>query len=320
MPLRTLIIAVGLLLPAAVRADPVALTIADPAHFWAANGYIELSPAIKVSVPPGWESETAVYLKLPKDRLIEVSPASGSAAANIKLPAGSIIDRVAKVRFPDGSFGVEDVRGTRWDEQGTEWFHVYRPTGAAPNSPLQGYEWRRGNAAEQSSATDLMTAFLAKTPMPPSGGLPDRRDIRRFRGLNNCAACHQAVKPEARASGERLPPWPTDARGLYVPIAVLSDSGLLSDTDDWNDPNAGNPLVKALCGDQPAELSGGGARQWFTCANGKMPKGVRNIAEGFASGNSYAIKVCASRRTLYEHMTVEARKAFAGAFKACGLT
>ena len=319
MSLRTRIVAVCLIVPAAVHADPVALVIADPAHFWASNGYVELSPAIKVSIPPGGESETAVYLKLPKDGLIEVIPASGSETANIKLPVGSIIDRVAMVRFRDGTFGVEDVRGTRWDEQGTEWFHVYRPSGASPNAPLQGYEWRRGNADEQRQATDLMTAYLAKTPMPPYGGLPDRRDIRQFRNLNNCAGCHQLSKPEARASGEPLPPWPTDARGLYVPIAVLSDSGLLSDTDDWNDPNAGNPQVTVLCGDQPAELAGGGSRQWFSCANAKLPKGVRNIAEGFRSGDAYAIKVCASRRTLYEHMTRDARKAFTAAFNACGL-
>ena len=229
----SLIIGLILTLPQAVHADPVPLRIADPANFWTSNGYVELAPAIKVSIPPGGDSETIVYLKLPADGLIEVIPASGQATANIKLPAGSIIDRVAYVRLRDGGFGVEDVRGTRWDKDGTEWFHVYRPVSAEKKAALQGMEWRRGNVAEQASATDLLAAFLEKTAMPPFGGLPDRRDVRQFRGLNDCAACHQVSKPEARAGGEPLPPWPTDARGLYVPIAVLADTGLLSDTDDW---------------------------------------------------------------------------------------
>src|SRR5437763_1114356 len=50
-------------------AAPQPIDVADPARYWAQQGFVELEPAIRVSKPPGFE--TSIRLRVPADGRIE---------------------------------------------------------------------------------------------------------------------------------------------------------------------------------------------------------------------------------------------------------
>lgn len=64
------------------------------------------------------------------------------------------------MRRADGTFAIGDVRGTRWDDSGAEFFHVNRPLNDRDNAPLVGFEWRREDLEQQGAATALLTELV----------------------------------------------------------------------------------------------------------------------------------------------------------------
>jgi hypothetical protein len=303
----------------AFAADPGQIRridIADPAHYWRDNGFVALSPAIRVSVSPG--AETVVYLKIGAGGPIATRYLPDQRRYSLSLPPGSAADRVSFATDRAGHRTIDDVRGTRWDTTG-EYFHVYRPVSGGIDAALAGYEWRRGDAAQERAATALLTDLITSTPAPFGERPADAEDVERFRALNRCQLCHVADKPQARSSDEALPPWATDGNGLYVPPAVLGDEAPLSDTDFFDDPNAGDRFVAARCASVPATLQGRSGDHWYRCADGSLPVGRRDVAAGRAVGDPYAARLCASRRYLYGRLDVLGREAFAAAFAACGI-
>lgn len=101
---------------------PVATEIVNPSQYWAESGFVALVPAIRVSVTPG--SKTAIYLRVPDGQRIATRFLPDQARYTLKLPPGSVADRVSYSMRADGTSALRDVRGTRWDENGVEFFHV----------------------------------------------------------------------------------------------------------------------------------------------------------------------------------------------------
>ncbi|MCK6454409.1 MAG: hypothetical protein L6R19_26700 [Alphaproteobacteria bacterium] len=303
---------------AAPASEPRRVEIADPSRYWRDNGFVELTPAIRVSVPLG--ARTLVYLKIPEGGLLTTRQVARQQRPTIRLPPGSAAARVSLTADEAGTWTVEDVRGTRWDAQGREYFHVYRPRGAEAGAPLVGYEWPRGDDALQDRATALLTDLVRDLPLPFRGSAPAPREVARFRALNDCGSCHQPDKGQASSPFERLPPWLTDASGIYVPLAVLSDRAVLSTTPAFHDPNAEDPFVAARCADgAPASEYVRWGRHFFRCGDGGMPVGIHDMQAARAAGDAHAGRVCASRRHLFERMDEAGRRAFAAAFRACGI-
>ena len=312
-----LIIWTVLLATAAAAGEPRRVEIADPAHHWHDDGFVELTPSIRVSVPLG--ARTLVYLKLPDGARLTTRYLADQRRHTILLPPGSASDRVGLMADEAGTWTVEDVRGTRWDAEGREYFHVYRPATAAAGARLVGYEWRRGDAALQQRATEMLTEMVSDLPTPFSGSPPSGRGIAQFRALNECQSCHVPDKGQATSPYERLPPWTTDASGIYVPLAVLADRAVLSTTPAFHDPNASDPFVQARCAGGPAMEYVRWGRHFFRCADGGLPIGLHDVAAARAAGDAHAERVCASRRYLYERMDDAGRQAFTAAFRACGI-
>ncbi|MEM7293229.1 MAG: hypothetical protein AAF420_07535, partial [Pseudomonadota bacterium] len=292
-------------------------------RYWRDAGFVELFPIVRPSVIAGKSSGTSIFLKVPKAGTISTSQVAGENRYTLKFPPGTIADRVSYrlYRKSDGEIGgaVNDVRGTRWDSDGREYFHVYRPTGVAPDMPLVGYEWPRGDRAAQRSATELLVDHIRKTPKPITGGFLSRSDVRRFRALNNCAACHIANKPMAQQMHSRLPPWPTDASGLFVPGSVLLDSLPLSSTSDFHDPNDLDPFLIASCETEEARMHTRSYATWFTCIDSVAPMGTRDVLRALQASDTYTQAVCASRRYLFDRLDQRGRIAFSHAFKVCGI-
>ena len=91
---------------------PTRIEIADPRAYWRDQGFVELTPAIRVSVAPG--ARTAIYLKIPEGARIGTRLLPAQGRATLILPPGSASDRVSLAASADGEWTVDDVRGTRW--------------------------------------------------------------------------------------------------------------------------------------------------------------------------------------------------------------
>jgi len=293
----------------------IALTINNPTSYWSEHGFVRLEPAVRMSVIPG--AETAIFVHIPEGRRVITRFLHDQARYTIALPPGSSADRVSYSKRPDGSQVIDDVRGTRWDDYGTEFLHVYRPTSDVPNSPLAGFEWPRHDSRLQKMATEQITAFMQLTGQRYPSLRASRSDLARFRRLNNCGFCHFSNKPSAQTTDDELPPWPTDALGLYVPLAVLGDSAPLSATPFFDDPNAGDPFVSAGCGLGAATVLRSGSSRWFTCSDGSVPMGHYDLKDALLADDDHGQLACAARRYLFNRLDDLGQVVFAPAMMAC---
>ncbi len=142
-----------------------------------------------------------------------------------------------------------------------------------------------------------------------------------FRRLNQCGACHQANRPVPKTtteSGLALPE--TDADGFYQPITVLTDFMTLVNDRPW-DLNAGDPYITVWCGNDKAKpTTRGDSYQRYTCPGNVTPVGKLDMAAALKLKNPHALKVCAARKYLYEHMDDNGREIFASGFAECGIS
>ena len=286
--------------------------IASPGQYWRNAGYVALVPAIRVSISPG--TETLIYLHVPDGAKITTRLLAEQGRHSFVLPPGSAADRVS-LSLREGA--IEDVRGTRWGSDGSEFFHVYRPTKPGAGAPLAGYEWRRDNAVAAAAATKKLLAMMRSVGrLHPDLGM-SRDDAGRFSSLNQCQSCHQADKPVALDDRDPLPPWATDGSGLYVPISVFDDSAPLSMSDAFDDPNADDRFVTATCAGAPAARETGYGARYFSCPDGAMAMGRYDLQAALDAGDEHAQKVCASRRYIFSHLDETGRAAFAKAMAPC---
>lgn len=294
--------------------DVRAISIADPQRHWQDKDYVEMTPPIRVSAIAG--TQTVIYLYLPQGALLQTRQVASQERYSFVLPQGSSVDRVSFSPSPDGTMDITDVRGTRWDDNGIEYFHVLRPDGPEHNATLSGYEWPRENLDAQNTATSKLVELIQSAAAAPVS----RRSLARFRMLNRCQSCHVSDKPQASLANGPLPPWPTDGSGLYVPLAVLGKEALLSDSDFFDDPNAGDPFVSVSCNSGNINAHDNGRSRWFTCPGNVIAGGQYDITAALIAGEDHARRVCASRQYLFGHMDETGRDVFSGAMAECGLT
>ena len=302
--------------------EVVRVRITDPRRYWNASGFREMTPSIRLSTQAHTSARTLIYLKIGDggDLLTHSGPAG---SRTIQYPPGSESDRVSMVMYrKNGLLGytVDDVRGTRWDHNGREYFHVYRASGPEPHAPLIGYEWPRDNARAASEATERLTQILRTTALP-NGYLSGDYYIYRFRQLNRCQGCHWPNKPSARRVSDRRPPWATDASGLYTPLAVLHDYAPLSAESAFHDPNSADPYIKAHCGSPTgptnAERLGSPGGYYYRCPDMTYPIGVRDLRRAVRNGDRYSESVCDARRYLFGRLDLNGRRHFAAAMRSC---
>ena len=302
--------------PAPPLANVKPVEIADPEHYWQAGGYIKLETPVRISVARG--TGTLVYLRLPPTGTIATRYLADQKRTTFALPAGTALDRVTVAQGGDGKIFISDVRGTRWGGDGTEYFHVYRPTSLAANAPLTGFEWPRKDAKAQAGATAELIRMMRAISGKVTELVASSPDLERFASLNECQGCHVANKAIGKNPDDPLPPWPTDGSGLYVPLAVLDDVAALSTADFFDDPNVEDKFVAAKCasGKDANVLHEDGAG-FYGCADASMPMGRYDFTAAMRAGEAHAKEVCTSRKYLYERMDEAGRKAFAPAMAVC---
>ncbi|MCB9535974.1 MAG: hypothetical protein H6704_06880 [Myxococcales bacterium] len=305
-----------------LAAPPTPLRVEHPAAYWTANGFVPLAPPVHLPEGLAGRTRTVVWLKLPPDAVVRTAR-DARGRPSLRFPPGTVADRVESWRpRPDAPYRVADVRGTRIAADGAQIFRAMRPERPGVGAALFGFEWRRDDAAAGEAVVEAVQAALRRGagsawPLPPA-----RREAAaaRYRRLADCGGCHTPDRPDSArartASGVRRG---TDGSGFYVPRTVLADAAPLEAYRPY-DPNADDPCVRVRCGvaDASRWARPNGA-VGFRCADGSAPRGTLDLACAERAARPHAAAVCASRRVLYDHLDAAGRRAYAPAFRACGL-
>jgi len=301
MPRTAAIALVAIVLAGCHKRDTlVPVDIAGADDYFAKNGYVELVPPVRLPTDADGRTRIAVWLKLPKRGSIELD-----AAGRLRMPDGAVAERVESV-----GDRVIDVRGTRFDDDGKEWFHVYRRAG----DRLVGVEWPRDDAGAEKRARARIEELVRDSETADGGAR--ETSIARWRALEDCAACHQKDRDEATLVGA-LPNRATDGSGLFVPATVLSDAAPL-ERHRPRDLNIEDHDIRITCARGAAMIAADkeGGRQ-PRCTDGGVPRATLDVASALAAGDKHAQQMCASRRWLASRLTDKARARFAAAVAEC---
>jgi len=197
--------------PVSAQPDIHAMAIEQPFDHWQRRGFASMVPSIHLPTTHEADDLIHVWLHVPEGRRVDAEYLSRQARWSLVFPSGTHSDRVEYLRI-DGSapdsesfflpsapgqrkdWTVADMRGTRI-EGGLQSFHVLRPASAAPQAPLHGWSWPRGDALARVRATQRLLDYVTGRPRP--GGLPALQgtDSQRFARLNDCARCHTREQP-----------------------------------------------------------------------------------------------------------------------------
>jgi hypothetical protein len=273
------------------RRAPPGTALVESSGRW--SRWIELTPAIRTPLTQGRRDRTAVYLLLANEGVIEL--ANPVDRRSLRVPSGSISERVEH-RWTSGAWTVADVRGTEFRPEG-EWFHVLRPL---EETALFGPFYRRGDAEGQQRARQIMRDALLEQH---GDSAQSRATVARFGRLMDCAACHAPRTDERLGGTNEWPRRPTDARGLYSLLAVLSDESV-AETYRPVDPNEGDPLIETRCAMTP-------------CQTGSARSLRLNVRAGIALHDPHTLDVCRARRALAGRMSAAAREAWRAEISGC---
>jgi hypothetical protein len=276
---------------------PVELASAD--DYFAKNGYVELVPPVRLPTDAEGRTRIRVWLKLPKRGTIDLD-----AALRLRMPDETVAERVESV-----DDRVVDVRGTRFDDGGKEWFHVYRRVG----DRLVGVEWPRDDAGAEKRARARIDELVQGSE--PDGGARDAV-IARWRALEDCTQCHKKDRDEATMV-TALPSRGTDGSGLFVPQTVLADAAPLERLRP-RDLNIEDHAIRITCARGSAMIAADkeGGRQ-PRCTDGGVPRATLDVASALAVGDKHAQEMCASRRWLASRLSDKARARFKDAIAEC---
>jgi hypothetical protein len=290
----------------------------DP-NYWRNAGFVDMVGPVRLPTDQATGDQIAVWLRIPRQEWISVQWLDRQKRYTIKFPPGTVADRVESAKNEHDAMlvihGVSDVRGARIGADGKTWFHDYEPVPGEPIKWLSGYEWLRSDPVVDNLAADkLLKLFYPGAPAKA------KKEMAEFRRLNQCGACHQANRPvpvTARNDGFSVPE--TDADGFFQPITVLTDTMTLVNIRPW-DSNAGDPYITVWCRSTRAQLtSKDHSYRRYTCRDHGVPTGKLEIVRASRDGDPHALKVCAARKYLYEHMSEDGRKAFAHGFAECSI-
>lgn len=293
--------------------------IPNELDYWRDAGFVDMVGPVRLPTDKTIGEHIAVWLRIPKDAKIAVRWLPGQMRYTIKFPPGTVADRVDSSENEHDAMqaihGVADVRGARIGANGETWFHDYEPVPGEPIKWLRGYEWLRSDpGADNLAADSLIKLFYPGSPVKAD------KEMAEFRTLNQCGSCHQENRPvpvTATADGSSLKE--TDADGFFQAIAVLSNTMALVNSRPW-DLNADDPYITVWCGRKKAQLTvKGPSYRRYACPDHGVPTGRLDIVTALRHGDSHALKVCAARKYLYEHMTADGRRAFTLGFAECSV-
>ena len=306
-----LIVALGLTCTA-WASEPEKVQIPNDLHYWEKEAFVEMVGPLRLPFDKEHLENIRVMLKIPDDQKVGVSWVESQQRYSLVYPGGTIRPGDSSKEDLHSEETVDDVRGARIDEQLNTIFHDYQEVPDTDGKWLEGFEWQREGAQADAQAADA----LVKLFFPP-GHNWNPNEIKHFRTLNKCAACHE---PDAPSPLTTAPPWrwETDTRGFFQPITVLGNSETVRDHRDW-DFNADDPFITVWCGDQQTHAFVNGDVRNYRCPNDIAPVGKLDIRAALQIHDEHAEQVCQSRLYLYLHMNEDAKKAYRSAFDECGI-
>ncbi|MGH8321402.1 MAG: hypothetical protein ACRESX_01260 [Gammaproteobacteria bacterium] len=312
----------ALLCPLTVCAQDIQLhvvRIPNSISYWQQSGFVNMEPPVWLPTDKSIQEYVMVWLRIPKDKHVSVQWLPDQKRYTLKFPPGTVADRIDggenQIQAMFTVNGIADVRGATIAADGKTWWHVYEPVPGQSSKWLSGYAWlRTGPVGDDRAADSLLDLYYPGAPAKA------KQEMAEFRRLNQCGACHQVNRPiptTATDSGESFPE--TDADGFYQPITVLTDSMTLVNDRSW-DLNVDDPYITVWCGHSKAKLTTkGDSYRRYTCPGNVAPVGKLDMVVALKHKDSHALKVCAARKYLYEHMDKQARQAFASGFAECGI-
>lgn len=306
-----------------VAAPVVSTEIAAPGTYWAREGFVEMTAPIRPPTTTDGSAHIVVYIKIPKDKRITIRRSSGRPL--LAFPTGTTADRVEYVGKggiddpPDPSWLAADVRGLRIQEVGEE-FHALRPTGSSPSARLRGIAWPRDDARAQEEATRALGDLVVKGLVLSPSTAPERaKNAAHLRSINDCADCHRHGRPPRLHVDEPgVVNRGTDASGFFHVATVLDDRAPL-ETYRPRDANRSDPFVRYECDGRPAEVHASDDVGAVRCKDGKIPVGILDVGGALRARDPHALRVCGSRRHLYEHLDDEAKGLFRTALDVCNV-
>jgi hypothetical protein len=304
------------------RPSPVHEVLIDaPDTYWTQRDFVEMTPPIRFPSADGRE-HTTVWLRLPPGASLTVRWRP-DGTASLVVPPGTVADRADLADGTDPA-SVVDVRGTRFEDQGREVFHVLHRAGPELAGDLAGFEWGRGDTDAMRLVTERMVDRMARARGLGREDAADDPELEQFARLDDCASCHVHDKPERRGHESAAPRDPspnrgTDTQGLYAIATVLQDSAPL-ETSRALDMNVDDPFVVVTCEQGArARLVRRPRSRRYVCDDGGVPRGELDLKAAMQAGDPHARAVCQSRAYLFARMAPEARLAFADAFAECHL-
>ena len=300
-----------------VQIHPV--QIPNELDYWRNAGFVDMVGPVRLPTDKATGDHIAVWLRIPRGKKITIEWLADQKRYIVKFPPGTVADRVESAKSEHDAMGVihgiSDVRGARIGADGEMWFHDYEPVPGEPIKWLTGYEWLRADSVGDNLAADRLIKLFY-----PGAPAKARNEMAEFRRLNQCGACHQINRPvpvTATKDGDYFSE--TDADGFYQPITVLTDTMTLENSRPW-DLNPGDPYITVWCGKKKAQLTTEDhSYRGYACPGHGVPTGKLDIVRALRHRDPHALKVCAARKYLYEHMTEDARKALAHGFAECSI-
>ncbi|MEX1363216.1 MAG: hypothetical protein AB1Z98_08825 [Nannocystaceae bacterium] len=274
------------------------LRIEQPAGYHEREGYVRLVPPVHLPSSSPVRDQVEIWVQLPEGATIDVHE-DEAGRPTLEFPPGTIADRVEFAGMGDERT-IVDIRGTRIDDDGSQSFHVYRPTGLGAGVPLFGLRWAREDGQAHGAATERLVAKLAA--LPPVVNMPQARRDRVLDGVrvrNGCAGCHGLDRPDnARPREHGLVDRGTDRSGFFTPRTVLYDEVVL-ESYGLHDRSWADPAVEVRCGDELV------VRDDRKCPDGSIPRGRLRWDATEPQAKAHLAEVCESRAWLLAHLTPE---------------
>jgi len=285
------------------------LRIDDPASHW--HDFVEMVPGVHLPSSSAELDQVEVWLRIPSDGVVEVT-----RDGLLVFPAGTRADRIEWVGHGHVRT-IADVRGTSIDSEGREQFFTLRPTSGDRGAPLVGTQWPRDDRVAAKRAIERLLELVAE--MPPASQWSERKlqhHLDALRSKSDCAACHVHGRlPNELAGQWGLVHRGTDASGFFTPATVLLDE-IPVESYGSHDRNWSDPFVTLVCPDGTPEPSKRAATT--VCPADAVPMGHFDLAAALQMGDLRAVRVCRSRRYLYEHLDTHAKARFAASVALCG--
>lgn len=271
------------------------LIIEDPMQFHEREGYVRLVPPTHIPSSSALLDQVEIWMWLPPDAKIAVHD-DAQGRPTLEFPPGTIVDRVEFAGTGDRR-AIADIRGTRIAEDGSQDFHVYRPTAPEPAAPLFGLRWAREDTEAHAAATDRLVAKALEHP--PAVGKPQPWRDRFAKGIrvrNRCSSCHGYSRQDNKTPNEHgLVNRGTDRSGFTVPQTLMWDEAPLESYGahdrSWTDPS-----IEIRCGEKPENGPG------RACEDGSVPLGRLRWDAEEPEAKAHLRQVCEGRAWLITHM------------------